>query len=298
MIRPMNDKTGRNPLFFALMALAMISWGGSWTVAKFAAGYPAELTAFWRFVINGVSFLPVLLILREPLSLPKEARLWTFLSAAALAVYNILFLTAMKHGSGGYGGVLVPTLNPLFSFLFAALFTRHRIIGLTLIGLAFGLAGGVLQIVGPDFSLSAFTRPENIILVAAAATYALLTHGSAKAQKGVGVLRYGFWTSIMCAAMLLPFSWAQGPFDFGKLGSGFWLDASYLGLAAGTFGTTLYFEATRRIGAARASSFAFLVPVSALVIAFLFLGEIPAWTSIAGGAVSVAAVLLIHRSRP
>ncbi len=297
MMRPMDGQHGRKPLFYALMALAMISWGGSWTVAKWAAGYPAELTAFWRFAINAVSFLPVLLVLREPLSLPKGARLWTFLSAAALALYNMLFLTAMKHGSGGYGGVLVPTLNPLFSFLFAALFARHRIIGLTLVGLAFGLAGGVLQIIGPEFSPAAFTRPENVILVAAAATYALLTHASAKAQKGVGVLRYGFWTSVLCALMLLPFAWTKGPFDFARLGPGFWLDAAYLGLAAGTFGTTLYFEATRRIGAARASSFAFLVPVSALAIAFVLLGEIPAWTSVAGGAVSVAAVLLIHRAK-
>lgn len=297
MMRAMNGQTGRKPLFFALMALAMISWGGSWTVAKWAAGYPAEVTAFWRFVINALSFLPVLLIRGESLSLPKGARRWTFLSAAALALYNVLFLSAMKYGPGGYGGVLVPTLNPLFSFLIAAVFIRHRLVGLTLAGLAFGLAGGVLQIIGPGFSLSAFARTENLILVAAAATYALLTHASAKAQRGVGVLRYGFWTSLLCAVMLLPVSWSRNPFDFAALGALFWIDAAYLGLAAGTFGTTLYFEATRRIGAARASSFAFLVPVSALVIAFIFLGERPAWTSLAGGAVSVAAVLLIHRSR-
>lgn len=293
----MKENAGRNPLFYALMALAMVSWGGSWTVAKWAAGYPAELTAFWRFVLNAASFVPVLLLRREPLSLPRGARLWTFLSAAALAVYNVLFLTAMKHGPGGYGGVLVPTLNPLFSFLIAALFAKSRLAPVAFAGLLLGLAGGVLQIVGPEFSVASFARPENLILVAAAMAYALLTHASARAQRGVGVFRYGFWTSLLCAAMLLPFGWGSGPFDFGKLGGGFWIDAGYLGLAAGTFGTTLYFEATRRIGAARASSFAFLVPVSALAIAFLFLGEIPAWTSVAGGAVSVFAVLLIHRAR-
>jgi len=292
----MKGQQGRKPLFYALMALAMISWGGSWTVAKWAAGYPAELTAFWRFVINAASFLPVLLLAREPLSLPKGARLWTFLSALALAVYNMLFLTAMKHGPGGYGGVLVPTLNPLFSFLIAALFAGQSLNRLTMAGLVFGLAGGALQIAGPGFSVASFGRPENVILVAAAATYALLTHASARAQRGVGVLRYGFWTALLCSAMLLPFAWASGPFDFANLGGGFWVDAAYLGLAAGTFGTTLYFEATRRIGAARASSFAFLVPASALALAYIFLGEIPAWTSVVGGAVSVVAVLLIHRS--
>lgn len=278
------------------MALAMFSWGGSWTVAKWASGFPAELTAFWRFAINALSFLPILAFRGESLALPRGSRLWTVLSAAALAFYNILFLTSMKHGPGGYGGVLVPTLNPLFSFLIATLFIRHKITPLTLVGLLLGLAGGVLQVIGPAFSFDAFARPENVMLVGAALVYALLTHASAVAQRGLGVFRYGFWTSALCALMLLPVALPANPFDFSGLGLKFWVDAGYLALIAGTFGTTLYFEATRRIGAARASSFAFLVPVSALAAAFVFLGERPAWTSVAGGAISVAAVLLIHRT--
>ncbi len=293
----MSTKHGREPLFFyALMALAMVSWGGSWVVAKWASGYPAEVTAFWRFVLNALSLLPILLLRVESLSLPRGARLWTILSAVALAVYNVLFLTAMKHGSGGYGGVLVPTLNPLFSYVIAAAFLSHRLDRRMLAALVLGLLGGVLQILGPAFSLASFARPENLILTAAAAVYALLTHASARAQRSLSVFRYSFWTSALCAAFLLPLALPSGPFDFPSLGIPFWVDAGYLALAAGTFGTTLYFSAASRIGAARASNFAFLVPVSALVLAFLFLGERPAWTSVVGGAVSVAAVLAAHRS--
>jgi drug/metabolite transporter (DMT)-like permease len=277
------------------MVLAMVAWGGSWVTARWANAYPPEVTAFWRFVINALSLVPILLCRRESFGLPRKAWLWVGLSAATLALYNLLFLAAMQHGPGGYGGVLVPTMNPLFSFLIAALFLTHRVGGVALAGLALGLAGGVLQIVGPQFQLEAFVRPENMLLVGAALVYALLTQFSSVAQRSISVFRYSFWTGLLCSVLLLPFAWNSQPFAFAVFGADFWIDVLYLALIAGTFGTTLYFEAARRVGAARGSSFAFLVPVSALALAWLFLGEQPAWTSVVGGALSIAAVLLIQR---
>lgn len=282
-----------------MMVLAMVSWGGSWVTAKWAAAYPPEVTAVWRFLLSALSFLPILWWRKESLALPRKLWLWVGLSALCLAVYNLLFLTAMQHGPGGYGGVLVPTLNPQFAFLIAVVFLHQTVGRRALLGLALGLTGGILQILGPTFELAAFLRPENLLLVGAALAYAVLTQFSALAQKDLSVFRYTFWTSLLCTLMLVPFAWGQtpNPLDFGALGYDFWIDTVYLALVAGTFGTTLYFEAARRVGAARASSFAFLVPVSALVLAFLFLGEVPAWTSIVGGGLSVVAVMVIQRRK-
>jgi len=281
------------------MVLAMVSWGGTWVTARWAHGYPAEVTAFWRFLLSAVSFLPILWWRKESFAVPAKALTWVIVSAAALAVYNLLFLVAMQHGPGGYGGVLVPTLNPLFSFVLAMVFLRQGAGPRALVGLALGLVGGLIQVLGPNFDPRAILRPENLYLVSAALVYAVLTQFSAQAQKDMSVFRYSFWTSLLCAFFLLPFGWlgGPGPFDLGALGSDFWINVVYLALVAGTFGTTLYFEAARRVGAARGSSFAFLVPVTALALAFVFLGEQPAWTSVVGGALSVAAVMTIQ-SRP
>ncbi len=281
-------------LFTLCMLLAMVSWGGSWVTAKWASAYPPEVTALWRFLLSALSYLPLLWWRKEPLRLPRTAWLWTIAAAAALAGYNLLFLKAMQHGPGGYGGVLVPTLNPLFAFLISGLFLRHRFDARTLAGVAAGLLGGVVQIIGPEFQFAAFLRPENLLLVAAALAYALLTQFSAPAQKTVSVFRFSFWTSLLCTLFLVPFSWNSGPLAFDSLHADFWIDVLYLALVAGTFGQTLYFEGARRVGAARGSAFAFLVPVSALVLAWLILQEQPAWTSIVGGALSVGAVWLVQ----
>jgi drug/metabolite transporter (DMT)-like permease len=284
-------------VFTLVMFLAMVSWGGSWVTAKWASVYPPEVTALWRFFFSAVSYLPLLWWRKESLALPRSAWLWTVLAAAALAGYNLLFLAAMQHGPGGYGGVLVPTLNPLFAFLISGLVLKQRFGGRALMGLVVGLIGGVVQIIGPGFRFDAFLRPENVLLVEAALAYALLTQFSAPAQKTVSVFRFSFWTSLLCTVFLIPFSWNSGPLDFGALHADFWVDVLYLALIAGTFGQTLYFEGARRVGAARGASFAFLVPVSALALAWVFLGEQPAWTSIVGGSLSVGAVLLVQ-SRP
>lgn len=279
------------------MVLAMLSWGGSWVTARWAHGYPAEVTAFWRFLISALSFLPILFVRKESLGLPRQAWGWVVASAITLAAYNVLFLVAMQHGPGGYGGVLVPTLNPLFAFVLGVVFWQGTRSRRALFGLALGLFGGLVQILGPSFSWSHFAAPENLFLVSAAFTYGLLTQLSARAQRSMTVFQYSFWTSLLCTGFLAPLAlMAQpGPFLWSELGSDFWTNVLYLALAAGTFGTTLYFEAARRVGAAKGASFAFLVPVSALALAWIFLAEVPQWTSILGGALSIAAVLVIQR---
>lgn len=290
----MSDRP-HQPAFLALAVLAMVAWGGSWITARWASGNPAEVTALWRFLLSALSFLPILAWRRESFGVPRAAWAWVGLSAAALAAYNLCFLGGLKTGHGGYGGVLVPSLNPLFAHLLSAAFLGHRVNRRVALGLALGLGGGLLQILGPSFQTRAFLRPENLYFLGAALSYALLTLWTAQAQKHLSVFVHSFWVSVGCAALLLPMALPRHPFAVSTLGPAFWINALYLALLAGTFGTTVYFEAARRVGAARASSFAFLVPVSALALAFLILGEVPAWTSVVGGALSIGAVMLVQR---
>ncbi len=290
----MSERT-HQPAFLALAVLAMVAWGGSWITARWASGNAPEVTALWRFLLSALSFLPILWWRKESFSVPRGTWPYVLLSAAALGVYNLCFLGGLKTGHGGYGGVLVPSLNPLFANLLASVFLSHKVDRRTALGLALGFGGGILQILGPTFQLRSFLRPENLYFLGAALSYALLTLWTAQAQKRISVFVHSFWVSVGCALLLLPLALSKQPFAIGHLSGPFWINAVYLALLAGTFGTTVYFEAAKRVGGARASSFSFLVPVSALVLAFVFLGEIPTWTSIVGGALSIGAVLLVQR---
>lgn len=285
----------RAALFYAVLALAMFAWGGSWVTAKWTAAYSPLVTGWWRFVFTAISFAAILLVRGESFHLPK--RTWGFvgLSAVAIVLYNGLFLVGLRSGGGGYGGVLVPTTSPPMAFLIAIVFLRERVRVVTALGFVLGLGGGALQILGPAFTVDAFVRAENLAFLGASLSYAVLVHAGAVVQRDLSVFRYSFWLFALSSIAVWPFAGLGAPFAFETLRADFWVNVLYLTLVSGTFATTVYFVAARRLGPSRASSFSFLVPVAAVVLAFVFLGEEPAWTSVVGGALSVVAIVLIQR---
>jgi drug/metabolite transporter (DMT)-like permease len=70
----------------------------------------------------------------------------------------------------------------------------------------------------------------------------------------------------------------------------------FLSVISSNFATTIYFIAAERLGSYRTSSFVFLVPSSAMLLSWLFLGEVPEPSTIIGGAIAISAVYLINHS--
>ena len=74
----------------------------------------------------------------------------------------------------------------------------------------------------------------------------------------------------------------------------FWINLLLLSLFGTTFGTSVYFISTSKWGSKRASSYFFLVPFSAVIFAYIFLGEKLSIYTIIGGALSIVAIYLIN----
>jgi drug/metabolite transporter (DMT)-like permease len=62
-----------------------------------------------------------------------------------------------------------------------------------------------------------------------------------------------------------------------------------------SFANTMYFFASSKIGAVKASSFIFVVPLTAIIFSVIILKEEVLYTTITGGSLSVVAVYLINR---
>ena len=77
----------------------------------------------------------------------------------------------------------------------------------------------------------------------------------------------------------------------------FWGNMFFSATITTALATTFYFAATSRIGASKASSFIFMVPFSAALGSFLFLGEVIEWHTIVGGLLGIAAVYILNRKR-
>jgi drug/metabolite transporter (DMT)-like permease len=75
----------------------------------------------------------------------------------------------------------------------------------------------------------------------------------------------------------------------------FWLNLVFSATITTSMATTFFFVATSRLGASQASSFIFMVPFSAAIGSWIFLGEVPQWHTIAGGILGIAAVFILNK---
>jgi drug/metabolite transporter (DMT)-like permease len=288
-----------SPLLFALLAVAMVIWGGSWPSAKSIAEVASpEVNVFWRFLLTSVAFLPILLATRSSLRVSPRGLLLTAAAAALLVLYNLAFFAGLRLGLASVGGELVPTLSPILTVLFGFLVARRRAARLVeIVGIVLGFVGGMIILRVWAIGGSDLLRSGNLLFLAAAGLWAVLTLLSARAQREITFLPFSFLMYAFATLFAFPVALT------GRIGSVFtggwayWLNLAYLAVVATAFATTVYFMCSARLGASRASAFMFIVPTAAVLLSWLFIGEVPTASAIVGGVLSIAAVYLVN-SRP
>ena len=77
----------------------------------------------------------------------------------------------------------------------------------------------------------------------------------------------------------------------------FWFNLIILSIGAQVFGATVYFIATTKLGPSKASSFIFLVPITAPIFSMFLINEELGINTIIGGIMTMTAVYLINREK-
>lgn len=285
--------------FYVLMILAMCAWGGAWVSAKIIADMCSpQIIVFGRYLLTAVSMVPILLYRKESFLLSKKSIPPIAFSALFLVAYSIFFFMGLKNGLAGAGGVLLTTINPLFTYVITAALFQKRVTQWEWIGLGVGFLAGVFLLKLWQFSFAELLQSGNFFLLLGALFWSFLAISSSKAQQHCSLFQYSFYLNIFAAIATI------GTINFNEIStvftfsSRFWWNLSYLSFIGTTFGTTAYFLSTNKLGAAKGSSFIFLVPVSATVLSFMILGEKPQLFTIIGGSLAIGAVYIIHHKSP
>ena len=283
----------------SLLIAAMIVFGFSWVSGKrlSSAASPSTLS-FIRFTITMLCFLPLILWKdKKPKISNKLLSGWYWTGAAALSIsaYNLLFFMGLKSGLAGKGGLIVTTLNPLFTFLIVSITGKSKFGKTAYIGIALGVTGGILLIEPWSFSLKELTDSGSLAFLFAALAWSLLTIFSRKAQSILDFRVFNLRLYSIAALLMLPFAYIETK---GKIPTGlnlsFWIDMVLISAVVGAFGTGVYFIASSRLGAAKASAFTYLVPVFAITFTSILLKEKPQALMITGGILAVSAVIAIN----
>ncbi|MFK5936842.1 MAG: DMT family transporter [Sulfurimonas sp.] len=283
-----------NKLYQWLLLLAMLLWGGGWTALKILTyDLPMDIIIFWRFFIMSISFLPVLYFFKEPISLNKNSMIYI----AGSSVLNIAFMVSsflgIKYGLAGAGSVIITSLSPIVTFLLVAILFKNKITPLQFVGLLMGLLGGFIILQLNDISL--FLNGSNTYFLLCAVIWAGVTILSQKSHAHIHPIHYSFFISVIATIAAFIYAFDTNLLLVFEQGVDFWIALIYLAVFGQTLATTIFFMASGKLGSQRTSSFMFLVPVFAILSAWVILGEPIQTHIIIGGLISMIAVLFINK---
>lgn len=284
--------------FILILIIAMVCWGIAWPSGKVLVRYSDVATVmFWRFFLSFVSFLPVVYFTNS-FELPKTKLSFalTLLGSALYVGYTIFFFLGLKSGLPGLGGVLVTTLNPIITFVFVTLLTRKKVQQNEWIGLFFGVCAGIFLLKIWEISLDDITQSGNIFFLCASMTWAVLTLITQRSSKTFSGFSYSLYLYFFSGIAMLPFTSIPKITEVFQFDFLFWFNLFYTAVISTSFGTTVYFLASGKLGSKTSSSFIFLVPVSAFLSSWFFLGETPSIFTILGGTFGIVAIYFLNRS--
>jgi drug/metabolite transporter (DMT)-like permease len=282
----------RQPLLIvAVYVTVALCWSGSWTAGKLGvtAIPPFELSTI-RFALAGILMLAVARATGASLGLAKVP-IVILAGLFGIFGYNALVFYALTITPASDGALIVPTLNPVLTVLFASLI-GERITASKLIGLAIATVGAAIVIAAATgLTFTGERLVGDLLMLGGAAcwsVYSILGTITTRHGSPLGV------TAVAClagAAMLFPLGFLEhGYADVPSWPLGAWLDIAYLVVFATTIGFVLYYWAVRRFGAGLASMASYLVPIFALIQAVTILGERPAPLEVVGGAIILVGV--------
>lgn len=279
-----------------LLIISMVIWGLSWPSNKVLKTFGNPFTlGFLRYVLVIVSMIPLLLYMKVNFRISRFGVLFVVISGLLMSVYNFTFLQGLQEGNAGAGGILVTTLNPIMAYSLGLLLAWRKPKINEAIGILLGAIAGVVLLQLWN-NLNIFQNIGNALFLASAILWAIMSKFSSRSSEFGNPLAFTWWMYVVTLAALLPFV------DFNAVGtllhnseSAFWGNLIFGSVIVTSFATTMYFYATSQIGAERASSFIFTVPLCAGISSFFILGEQLHWYTIAGGCLGIAAVYVLNR---
>jgi drug/metabolite transporter (DMT)-like permease len=290
------DKQHSDLFFTLLMVLSMVIWGGSWVSAKvMAVRLAPEVLSLWRFLLSFLSFIPLLIVLRIPFVLSRRGIVHSAFGAFFISAYMYYFFRGLEHGLAGAAGVLVTSMMPLMTLLFSILLLKRKTKARDIAGLVLGMAGAAVLLRLWTFDAHDLFHSGNIFFLLCSSLWALVTICSQRAAETISPYMFSFMTYGFSTLFFLPFAYGDMGVIFYQ-DTVFWINLVFLSVISSNFATTIYFIAAERLGSYRTSSFVFLVPSSAMLLSWLFLGEVPEPSTIIGGAIAISAVYLINHS--
>ncbi|MDH5211804.1 MAG: DMT family transporter [Betaproteobacteria bacterium] len=275
-----------------LVALAAI-WGAAFIFMRVAAPVlgPAW-TAELRVLFGGLALLAYLRLTGFDPGLRAHWRAYLLIGGIGIAAPFVLYSFAAMHAPASLLAIVNATA-PIFGLAWGALFALERVTGRKALGLALGVAGvaliarpsGVSE--GPMFALAVAAA------LAACCLYGVVGVLVKKFSGGASPRGMAAGNQLAAAVVLIPLL----PFVPPLAAPSALVIANVLALALLASGVAfvLYFRLIADVGATRALTVTYLIPLFGIFWGWLFLGEALPAAALAGGVLILGGTVLVTR---
>jgi drug/metabolite transporter (DMT)-like permease len=282
------------------VALLVLIWGSNFAVVKAALSEfsPLAFNAL-RFVIASALMLVFLRLAGMRVRIERrDVPVMIGLGILGNTAYQVLFILGIDWTLAGNAALMLAAV-PIFVALMSVVLGHEKIHLMAWIGIFLSVAGIGFVVLGGDrdVSFGGETVRGDLTMLAAAVLWSAYTVGSSRFVRKYGTLPTTALTMWIGAAGLvliaMPSLRAQAWSGISGWAWAGLLYSSVLGIAVAYL---LWYYGVRHLGSSRTATYSNVIPLVALIVAWILLGEQPGLTQIVGAALILGGIGITRAS--
>lgn len=270
---------------YALLALGMATFGSGTPISKVVTGaFPVFVGSFARMALAAVILVPLMVVTRRrggseqgllPRMPPADWARLAGIAVAGMFLFSVFMLYGMKEVSGAIGGIVMAT-TPAVTAAGAVVFLGDRLDRWKAIAIGAAVAGVLVVNVGGvagDDSGGSVVLGSALVFgaVCGEAAYTLLGKRLSADLEPISIAAIA---AVLAALLFAPLAAIQlADVGWSGIDASEWTALAWWGLGTMALGSLLWYSGVARAPGTTASAFMGVMPVSALLLSYVLLGE-------------------------